>query len=173
MDSNRHNKLAAHPSRTTGAGHFKASPQGHKADSGNYFASSITFLGLLALFPLTPLGFSVTGFMLAGNPEFQQHLTSSLAQTVPGIGLLVRSSACLKVVSRARSRAVKRSRDMDSWVSREGLVFSLQVNQSAWNLVLASFFATLTRERRMIPVPNPTEMRPNEKYGDSMTFSNW
>ena len=58
-------------------------------DSANYLASAITYFGFLSLFPLLLLGFSVTGFLLAGNPEFQGQIISRIAETVPGIAPLI------------------------------------------------------------------------------------
>ena len=61
----------------------------YKDDSARYMASAITYFGFLSLFPLLLLGFSVTGFLLAGNPEFQGRIVDRIAETVPGIAPLL------------------------------------------------------------------------------------
>ncbi len=61
----------------------------YKDDSARYLASAITYFGFLSLFPLLLLGFSVTGFLLAGNPEFQGRIVDRIAETVPGIAPLL------------------------------------------------------------------------------------
>ncbi len=54
-------------------------------DRAGYLAAAVTYYAFLSLFPLLLLAFSVIGFLLAGDPEAQEELVSTLAEAVPGL----------------------------------------------------------------------------------------
>ncbi len=50
---------------------------------GNHFAASITYFSVLSLFPLTLIGVSILGFVLAGQPDTLNDLRASLISAAP------------------------------------------------------------------------------------------
>lgn len=54
-------------------------------DRAGYLAAVITYYGFLSLFPLLLLGFSVIGFVLAGDPAAQGDFVATLSRSVPGL----------------------------------------------------------------------------------------
>lgn len=60
--------------------------------SGNNLAATIAFFGFLALFPLLLLALSVTGFLLADDADLRFRLIRRLANTVPGLGEIIRDN---------------------------------------------------------------------------------
>jgi YihY family inner membrane protein len=58
-------------------------------DSGGYMSAAIAYYGFLSLFPLMLLALSVTGFVLAGRPDLQEDVATSISRAIPGLeGLL-------------------------------------------------------------------------------------
>ncbi|HKS49502.1 MAG TPA: inner membrane protein YhjD [Amycolatopsis sp.] len=56
---------------------------------GNHYAAAITYFSVLSLFPLLMIGFSVAGFVLAGNAAALNQLKEGiLRSTPPGLGQL-------------------------------------------------------------------------------------
>ncbi|TNC21639.1 inner membrane protein YhjD [Amycolatopsis alkalitolerans] len=54
---------------------------------GNHYAAAITYFSVLSLFPLLMVGFSVAGFVLAGNETALNHLRDSIVSSAPqGLG---------------------------------------------------------------------------------------
>ena len=54
---------------------------------GNHYAAAITYFSVLSLFPLLMVGFSVVGFVLAGNQAALDKLSQSiLSSAPPGLG---------------------------------------------------------------------------------------
>lgn len=75
-------------------------------DRGGYLAATVTYYGFLSLFPLLLLGFSVIGFVLAGDAEAQRDLTASLSESVPGLRLVLGENIDALVDARAASGIV-------------------------------------------------------------------
>jgi membrane protein len=62
-------------------------------NDGNYYASALTYLSFLALFPLLLLVAAVTGFVLHAHPAARQSLLDHIATSVPGsLGTTLESS---------------------------------------------------------------------------------
>jgi YihY family inner membrane protein len=55
-------------------------------DQGPYLAAIISFYALLAIFPLLLLAVTIFGFILQGNPDFQERVIDSALGTFPIIG---------------------------------------------------------------------------------------
>ena len=55
-------------------------------DQGPYLAAIISFYALLAVFPLLLLAVTIFGFILQGNPDFQERVIDSALGTFPIIG---------------------------------------------------------------------------------------
>lgn len=55
------------------------------SDRAGYLAATITYYAFLSVFPLLLLGFSVIGFVLAGDPQAQEDLVETLSESVPGL----------------------------------------------------------------------------------------
>nr|WP_208406954.1 inner membrane protein YhjD [Amycolatopsis granulosa] len=54
---------------------------------GNHYAAAITYFSVLSLFPLLMVGFSIAGFVLAGNETALNELRDGIvSSTPPGIG---------------------------------------------------------------------------------------
>ncbi|WP_236796790.1 inner membrane protein YhjD [Amycolatopsis sp. GM8] len=54
---------------------------------GNHYAAAITYFSVLSLFPLLMIGFSVAGFVLAGNEAALNELRDSILRSAPqGLG---------------------------------------------------------------------------------------
>lgn len=51
---------------------------------GPHFAAAITYFSFLTLIPLLMLGFSIAGFVLAGQPELMQELRDAVTDQLPG-----------------------------------------------------------------------------------------
>ncbi|HEY0498660.1 MAG TPA: inner membrane protein YhjD [Kutzneria sp.] len=51
---------------------------------GDHYAAAITYYSVLSLIPLLMLGFSVAGFVLAGNMDLLNQIRSGIATAVPG-----------------------------------------------------------------------------------------
>ncbi|TVT18876.1 inner membrane protein YhjD [Amycolatopsis rhizosphaerae] len=51
---------------------------------GNHYAAAITYFSVLSLFPLLLVGFSIAGFVLAGNQAALDQLRSGIVSSVPG-----------------------------------------------------------------------------------------
>lgn len=51
---------------------------------GDHYAAAITYYSVLSLIPLLMLGFSVAGFVLAGNMELLDRIRDGIAAAVPG-----------------------------------------------------------------------------------------
>lgn len=55
-------------------------------DQGNYLAAIIAYYAFIAIFPLLLLGTTILGFILQGNPEWQDRILDSALGTFPIIG---------------------------------------------------------------------------------------
>ena len=55
-------------------------------DQGPYLSAIISFYALIAIFPLLLLATTIFGFILQGNPEFQERVIDSALSTFPIIG---------------------------------------------------------------------------------------
>lgn len=55
-------------------------------DQGNYLAAIVTYYAFIAIFPLLLLGSSILGFLLQGNPHFQEEVLNSALRQFPIIG---------------------------------------------------------------------------------------
>jgi membrane protein len=64
--------------------HVMRAQQRYQDSKGNFFAAGITYFTVFALFPLLMLGFSVTGFVLASQPQLLQNLQGRVQQLVSG-----------------------------------------------------------------------------------------
>ncbi|OQO91177.1 inner membrane protein YhjD [Saccharomonospora piscinae] len=54
---------------------------------GNHYAAAITYFSVLSLFPLLMVGFSIAGFVLAGNDAAMQQLREGIVSSAPdGLG---------------------------------------------------------------------------------------
>ncbi|WP_372493344.1 inner membrane protein YhjD [Prauserella halophila] len=56
------------------------------ARHGNHYAAAITYFSVLSLFPLLMVGFSVAGFVLAGDQELMDELRQGIVSSAP-VGL--------------------------------------------------------------------------------------
>jgi membrane protein len=73
---------------------------GYQRNSGNNLAATITFFGFLSIFPLLLLGLSITGFVL-DDVEMRIRLIRRLANTVPGLGEIIRENVEALTTARA------------------------------------------------------------------------
>ncbi len=51
---------------------------------GNFFAAGMSYYTIFALFPLTMVGFSVSGFLLSRRPDLLDDITRRIKQSIPG-----------------------------------------------------------------------------------------
>src|ERR1700709_758659 len=59
--------------------------QGQYTDSkGDFYAAGITYFTIFALFPLLMVAFSITGFVLASQPDLLAEVTDKIKSTVSG-----------------------------------------------------------------------------------------
>ncbi|MEU6646241.1 inner membrane protein YhjD [Saccharomonospora sp. NPDC046836] len=69
---------------------------------GNHYAAAITYFSVLSLFPLLMVGFSVAGFILAGNETAMNELQASIINSAPaGLRPLLNELVTAAVDSRA------------------------------------------------------------------------
>ena len=71
-------------------------------DQGPYLSAIISFYALIAIFPLLLLATTIFGFILQGNPEFQERVLDSALEHLPDHRRRARPS---RSVSRARRSA--------------------------------------------------------------------
>lgn len=64
--------------------HVMRAQQRYQDSKGNFFAAGITYFTVFALFPLLMLGFSITGFVLASQPQLLHTLQGRIQQLVSG-----------------------------------------------------------------------------------------
>lgn len=64
--------------------HVMRAQQRYNDSKGNFFAAGITYFTVFALFPLLMLGFSITGFVLASQPQLLRTLQGRIQQLVSG-----------------------------------------------------------------------------------------
>lgn len=64
--------------------HVMRAQERYKDSKGDFYAAGITYFTVFALFPLLMLGFSITGFVLAGQPEVLDGIEDRIRQTVSG-----------------------------------------------------------------------------------------
>ncbi|TFV56804.1 inner membrane protein YhjD [Mycobacterium sp. PS03-16] len=64
--------------------HVMRAQERYQQSKGNFFAAGITYFTVFALFPLLMLGFSITGFVLASQPDLLGSLQGRIQQTVSG-----------------------------------------------------------------------------------------
>ena len=64
--------------------HVAAAYSHYLGRHGDQQSAAITYFSFLALFPLTLLGVSITGFVLAASPQLQQDLLDQVAAQAPG-----------------------------------------------------------------------------------------
>ncbi|ASR34200.1 inner membrane protein YhjD [Prauserella marina] len=70
--------------------------------NGNHYAAAITYFSVLSLFPLLMVGFSVAGFILAGNQSALNELRDGIVSSAPeGLGDLLSGIVNAAVDSRA------------------------------------------------------------------------
>lgn len=55
-------------------------------DQGNYLAAALAYYGFISIFPLLLLASSILGFVLQGNPEWQERVLDSALSQFPIIG---------------------------------------------------------------------------------------
>jgi membrane protein len=58
----------------------------YREDLGDRLAAAVTYYGFLSLFPILLLGLSVLGYVLAGDPDRQIKVFSSITSSLPGVG---------------------------------------------------------------------------------------
>ncbi|WP_199435147.1 inner membrane protein YhjD [Qaidamihabitans albus] len=69
---------------------------------GNHYAAAITYFSVLSLFPLLMVGFSVAGFVLAGNQAALDQLREGILESAPqGLGELLTQIVDSALKSRA------------------------------------------------------------------------
>jgi membrane protein len=59
--------------------------QHYSTDGGPLLAAGMTYNAVFATFAAVWVGFSIAGFVIAGNPTFQQALFNAINSTVPGL----------------------------------------------------------------------------------------
>ncbi|GDY29220.1 inner membrane protein YhjD [Gandjariella thermophila] len=64
--------------------HLKRAADSYNLHYGNHYAAAIAYFSVLSLFPLLMIAFSVTGFVLASQPQLLHQLRVSITATVPG-----------------------------------------------------------------------------------------
>ncbi|WP_197374268.1 inner membrane protein YhjD [Mycolicibacterium baixiangningiae] len=64
--------------------HVMRAQQRYKDSKGDFYAAGITYFTVFALFPLLMLGFSITGFVLAGQPDVLDGIEDRIRQTISG-----------------------------------------------------------------------------------------
>ncbi len=57
----------------------------YSADSGDRLAAAVTYFGFLSVFPLLALGFSVLGYVLAGDSQAKSDFVRTLQANFPGL----------------------------------------------------------------------------------------
>jgi membrane protein len=58
----------------------------YREDLGDRLAAAVTYYGFLSLFPILLLGLSILGYVLAGDPDRQLEVFSSITSSLPGVG---------------------------------------------------------------------------------------
>ncbi len=56
----------------------------YKSERGDHYAAAVTYFTVLALFPLLMVGFSVAGYVLAGNAGLLDDVQQQIADNLPG-----------------------------------------------------------------------------------------
>ncbi|HET9566289.1 MAG TPA: YhjD/YihY/BrkB family envelope integrity protein, partial [Mycobacterium sp.] len=56
----------------------------YRDSKGDFYAAGITYFTIFALFPLLMVAFSITGFVLAGQPDLLAEVTYKIKSTVSG-----------------------------------------------------------------------------------------
>lgn len=64
--------------------HVMRAQERYQQSKGNFFAAGITYFTVFALFPLLMLGFSITGFVLASQPQLLASLQERIRETIAG-----------------------------------------------------------------------------------------
>ncbi|BBY17359.1 inner membrane protein YhjD [Mycolicibacterium litorale] len=64
--------------------HVMRAQHRYQESKGDFYAAGITYFTVFALFPLLMLGFSVTGFVLAGQPDVLAGIEDRIRQTISG-----------------------------------------------------------------------------------------
>jgi membrane protein len=64
--------------------HVMRAQQRYQDSKGDFYAAGITYFTVFALFPLTMVGFSIGGFILASRPELLQSVENRITTAVSG-----------------------------------------------------------------------------------------
>lgn len=56
----------------------------YQQQKGDYYAAGITYFTILAIVPILMVAFAVTGFVLAGNPEWLTEIRDQVSENMPG-----------------------------------------------------------------------------------------
>jgi membrane protein len=64
--------------------HVMRAQERYQDSNGDFYAAGITYFTVFALFPLLMVGFSIVGFVLAGQPELLAGIEEKIKSTVSG-----------------------------------------------------------------------------------------
>jgi membrane protein len=64
--------------------HVMRAQERYQHAKGDFYAAGITYFTVFALFPLSMVGFSIAGFVLAGRPDLLQQVENRIRTTVSG-----------------------------------------------------------------------------------------
>src|SRR5690349_6785250 len=64
--------------------HVMRAQQRYQDSKGDFYAAGITYFTIFALFPLLMVAFSITGFILASQPDLLADITGKIKSTVSG-----------------------------------------------------------------------------------------
>jgi membrane protein len=70
--------------RYTWFDHVMLAQERYRDSKGDFYAAGITYFTIFALFPLLMIAFSITGFVLASQPDLLAEVTDKIKSTVSG-----------------------------------------------------------------------------------------